>query len=99
MSEFEWQENARLYAAHQISRRKFVARLVAGGASLAAAVAFVNATTQDARAAAKPRGANYGVPPGQRKFIGGDLYGTPPGHGGVPPGHGGTPPGQAKKNH
>jgi hypothetical protein len=72
----EFDDDARLHASGQLSRRKFINRLVAGGMTAAAAVAFASATAE----AAPVKG---GTP---------KLYGTPPGHGGTPPGHGGTPP-------
>jgi hypothetical protein len=87
MSEREFDENAKLFAAGKISRRRFISRLVAGGVSVAAAAAFATATAVGA----------FGAP---KNFGSGDIYGTygtPPGHGGTPPGRGGTPPGQAKK--
>jgi crotonobetainyl-CoA:carnitine CoA-transferase CaiB-like acyl-CoA transferase len=77
MSQDEFLEQARLYAAGSISRRRFLKRVVAGGATIAAANALVQAVSQPAFAA---RGAIYGYP-------------TPPGQGGTPPGQGGTPPG------
>jgi hypothetical protein len=82
MSEREFEEISRLYAHGQMSRRRFINRLVAGGVSVAGAVAFANAGAAGAFA--------------PRKAGSGDVYGTPPGHGGTPPGHGGTPPGQVK---
>ena len=43
MADQEFEENAGLFAAGEISRRTFINRLVGGGASVVAALAFVNA--------------------------------------------------------
>jgi hypothetical protein len=100
--EDDFEESARLYETGQMSRRRFIGRLVAGGASLTAAMALVNATGTAAFAGGGRRRSpthygkapchygdapgHYGKPPGQ--------YGNPPGQYGNPPGHYGKPPGQ-----
>jgi hypothetical protein len=99
MSDEDFQEQARLYAAGGISRRRFLKRVVAGGATLAAANALVMAVAQPTQAA---RGAVYGypTPPGQGGSAPGKggtppgLLQPPPGLGGTRPGRGGTPPGR-----
>ena len=103
MAQEEFAEQARLYAKGAISRRKFLSRVVAGGASLAAASALVQAVTQPAGAA--PRITLYGFPdpPGQGGTPPGQggtppgLSRNPPGLGGTPPGKGGTPPGKSSR--
>jgi hypothetical protein len=99
MSESEFEENARRYVAGAMSRRRFIQRMVMGGASVAAAVAFANAMAPSALGAPKQGSGqlygNYGRPPGLAKKPAGF---NPPGQGGTPPGKGGTPPGQALKN-
>src|SRR4051812_11498929 len=42
MSERDFEETARLYASGQISRRRFITRMVAGGVGVAAAIAFAD---------------------------------------------------------
>jgi hypothetical protein len=99
MSQDEFDENARLFEAGQLSRRRFIGRLAAGGVSVAAAVAFANATVT-AAFAAPASGTTYGTPPPGHGGTPPGQGGTPPGQGkvgGTPPGHLGTPPGQAKK--
>ena len=93
MPEDDFEESSRLYETGQMSRRRFIGRMVAGGASLTAAVAIVNATGSAAWAGTGRRRdshygnapCHYGRPPGQ--------YGDGPGHYGKPPGHYGRPPG------
>jgi hypothetical protein len=107
VSEREFEENAGLFAAGQISRRRFINRLVAGGASMVAAVAFVNASSGVAFAApgSGSSGALYGTPPGQGGTPPGQggtpppFAESPPGQGGTPPGQGGTPPGYQRRRH
>jgi hypothetical protein len=98
MSEREFEENARRYVAGELSRRRFIQRMVMGGVSLAAAGAFANALATGAIAAPRAGSGqlygNYGTPPGIAKKPAGF---NPPGLGGTPPGQGGTPPGQALK--
>ena len=97
MTEREFDDNARRYAAGEMSRRKFINRMVMGGATIAAAVTFANAMAPAALAAPKASGhvyGAYGTPPG----ISGKPAGfKPPGKDGTPPGKGGTPPGKALK--
>lgn len=94
MPEREFDDNVRRYAAGEMSRRRFINRMVLGGATIAAAVTFANATVTAALAAPTASGHVYGT------------YGTtttkpaafkPPGLGGTPPGKGGTPPGKSLK--
>jgi DNA-binding transcriptional MerR regulator len=63
MSEREFEENARLFSAGDMSRRQFINRLVAGGVSIAAAVAFASACSPGARALLSQRtsGRLYGT--------------------------------------
>jgi hypothetical protein len=86
VAEDEFQELSRQYADGQLSRRRFIGRLVAGGATMAAAVAFANSGVASAAPGRGSSGAIYGRPP----------VGTPP-NGGMPPGRGGTPYGLSKK--
>ena len=113
MSQREFAETARQYAAGDISRRRFITRLVAGGFTLVAAVAYADGTVS-----AAPRRVSsalvYGEGPGNSGLptappgLGGTPPGEggtpppfttpPPGLGGTPPGKGGTPPGQQRSN-
>lgn len=88
--EFEAARNE--YEAGHLSRRRFVAKLIAGGATAVAAVAFVNSSTA---MAAPGSGKLYGTP--ARGGLPPGLKTKPPGLGGTPPGKGGTPPGRAKR--
>jgi hypothetical protein len=72
VSNNEFEEHARRYASGHLSRRQFVNRLVAGGMTASAALAFLSATG-GSTASAAPGGSAA-------------LYGTPPGRGGTPPG-------------
>ncbi len=99
MSEREFEGNVRRYVAGEMSRRRFINRMMMGGASIAAAVAFANATAPGAFGAPKHAASGhvygtYGRPPGLAKK---PAAFAPPGQGGTPPGHGGTPPGQTLK--
>jgi hypothetical protein len=108
MSDDEFEESSRLYETGQISRRRFMGRLVAGGASVTAAYALVSATGPAAFADQWfRRGTHYGRAPGQYGRAPGQYgrrpgqygsppgrYGRPPGQYGSPPGHYGRPPGQ-----
>ena len=87
MPEDDFEESARLYEAGQMSRRRFIGRLVAGGISATAAIALVNASGPAAFASTfRRRDSHYGNAPCH--------YGTPPGRYGRPPGRYGPPPGQ-----
>jgi hypothetical protein len=105
VSNSEFEEDARLYASGHLSRRQFVNRMIAGGMTASAALAFWSATG-GATASAAPggSGALYGTPPGQGGTPPGQggtpppFSSPPPGLGGTPPGHGGTPPGQQRRN-
>jgi hypothetical protein len=85
VAEHEFQDLSRQYAEGRLSRRKFIGALVAGGMSIAGAVAFASTA------------AAVGPPPGAS----GAIYGRPPvgtpANGGLPPGQGGTPYGQTRK--
>ncbi len=102
MSEREFEESARLFAAGQISRRRFIKRLVAGGASVAAAVAFADVTAAGAFGRwgksdwghGHTYGDHYGKPYG--KPCDDHVYGGHHGHKGKPehrrpPKHDGPP--------
>jgi hypothetical protein len=100
MSESEFDEAARLYASGQLGRRRFIARLIAGGVTMSAAAVFADAAM--ATAAKPSTAALYGQPPGKGGTPPGQggtpppFQTPPPGLGGTPPGKGGTPPGQQK---
>src|SRR5437867_4227705 len=83
MSEREFEESARLFASGQISRRRFIKRLVAGGASVAAAVAFADVTAAGAFGrwgkSDWGHGHTYGKPYG--KPCDDHVYGKHHGHG------------------
>ena len=70
MSLDDFAEGARLRASGNLSRRKFMSRLVAGGMTASAAYAFLNAT-EGATAAAAPlsTAAVYGTPPGPPRSL------------------------------
>jgi hypothetical protein len=90
MPEDDFEESARLYEAGQMSRRRFIGRLVAGGISATAAIALVNASGPAAFANTfRRRDGHYGSAPCH--------YGTPPGRYGQGPGRYGRPPGQYGK--
>ena len=55
MADQEFDENASLFAAGEMSRRTFINRLVGGGASVVAALAFVNANATAAFASRRGR--------------------------------------------
>ena len=55
MADQEFEENASLFAAGEMSRRTFINRLVGGGASVVAALAFVNANATAAFASRRGR--------------------------------------------
>jgi hypothetical protein len=96
MAASEFEQARRDYEAGRISRRRFVQRLIGGGITAAAAIAFVDASTA---MAAPGSGVLYGSPPGQGGTPPGQggtpppMSTPPPGLGGTPPGKGGTPPG------
>jgi hypothetical protein len=80
MSQREFDENARLYASGQISRRRFISRMVAAGAGVAAAVAFADVATAGAWGRSRKRsrgpwGHHYGHVYGQYGRPG--QYGKP----------------------
>ena len=67
MSADMFDEDARLHASGDLSRRKFMNRLVAGGMTAAAAFAFMSASGASSASAAPgggSSGAFYGTPPG-----------------------------------
>ena len=76
MSEQEFDAAFKDYADGRLSRRRFINRLIGGGVTVTAAIAYANATA-------------HAAPPTTSSAA---LYGTPPGQGGTPPGQGGTPP-------
>ena len=85
MPEDDFEEASRLYATGQMSRRRFIGRLVAGGVSATAAIALVNATGPAAFASTfRGRAGHYGRVPGR--------YGRAPGRYGNAPGHYGKAP-------
>ena len=113
MSEREFAETARQYAAGDISRRRFISRLVAGGLTFGVAVAYANGTVGAANrrvSSALVYGEGPGnsglptAPPGQGGTPPGQggtpppFTDPPPGQGGTPPGQGGTPPGHQRRN-
>jgi hypothetical protein len=91
MSEREFEHNARLFANGQISRRRFIRRMVAGGASVAAAIAFADVTAAGAwgRSSKHDWGHTYGHHYG--KPCDDHVYGheehKPPKHDWPPEGH------------
>jgi hypothetical protein len=101
MSEIEFKQAHGAFVAGTISRRRFVRRLIAGGVTVTAAVAFAESASakralgvlagqSSAGLYGNPAGL-YGNPAGLYGNPAG-LYGKPPGQGGTPPGQGGTPP-------
>jgi hypothetical protein len=87
MSEIEFEQAHGAFVAGTISRRRFVRRLIAGGVTVTAAVAFAESASAKRAPgvlAGQSSATLYGNPAG--------LYGKPPGQGGTPPGQGGTPP-------
>ena len=97
MPEDDFEESSRLYESGQMSRRRFIGRLVAGGVSATAAIALVNATGPAAFANTfRHRDNVYGQTPGRYGCAPG-KYGRPPGQYGRPPGKYGRPPGQYGK--
>ena len=94
MPEDDFEESSRLYESGQMSRRRFIGRLVAGGVSATAAIALVNATGPAAFASNWHRRDNvYGKTPG-RYGNGPGQYGCAPGRYGKAPGQYGKAPGQ-----
>lgn len=98
MSEHEFEHLRRDFEEGRVSRRRFIAKLIAGGVTAAAATALVSASPA---MAAPGRAVIYGTPPGKGGTPPGQggnpppLPQPPPGRpGGTPPGKGGTPPGQ-----
>ena len=63
MSENEFEEAARQYASGDLSRRRFISRLVAGGISMTAAMAFANSVSSPTAFAADGSAKVYGKPP------------------------------------
>jgi len=84
MSEIEFEQVRSAFVAGKMSRRRFVSRLIAGGVTVSAAMAFADSASAAPGSGGSPGAAVYGNPAG--------LYGKPPGQGGTPPGQGGTPP-------
>ena len=74
MSESEFEENAREYAAGNLSRRRFIGRMLAAGVSMTAAVAFADSASASAAPCNPPN--TYGHPPHPCKPP--HTYGHPP---------------------
>jgi hypothetical protein len=94
MSENEFKQAHGAFVAGTISRRRFVRRLIAGGVTVTAAVAFAESASAKRALgvlAGQSSAGLYGNPAGLYGNPAG-LYGKPPGQGGTPPGQGGTPP-------
>jgi hypothetical protein len=98
MSEREFEHNARLFANGQISRRRFIKRMVAGGASVAAAIAFADVTAAGAwgRSTKHDWGHTYGHPRHYGKPCDDHVYGH---HEHKPPKHDWPPPGRDPEHH
>ncbi len=73
MSEREYEELAEQYASGQISRRKFIGRMVASGVGVAAAVAFASSSADAFGSFGRPRGHTYGHVYGR---VYGRIYGV-----------------------
>jgi hypothetical protein len=69
VSEREYEDLARQYAAGQISRRRFITKMMAGGVGAAAAVAFAGSAADALGFLGRGRGNVYG-----------NVYGRHPGH-------------------
>jgi hypothetical protein len=74
MSESEFEETQREYAAGNLSRRRFIGRMVAAGVSMTAAVAFADSASASAAPCNPPN--TYGHPPQPCKPP--HTYGHPP---------------------
>jgi hypothetical protein len=99
MSEREFEESARLFASGQISRRRFINRMVGAGVGVAAAVAFADVTAAGAwnrwkkggwgHSYGHHYGHTYGRPGHYGKPCNDHVYGghKPPKHDWPPAGH------------
>lgn len=99
MPDNEIEEANEALASGHMSRRRFVGRLVAGGVTVTAAMAFADSALAARPVVAGAKASSTSLY-GDDGIYGGDgvygnpggLPGTPPGKGGTPPGQGGTPP-------